>query len=102
MKYVYRHRKKAHNYFARPVTEILAAANVADVAGPSDTADTEFSVPKTCKICDTKISTSRHFHDHMKTHVDKDSYICNICGGRYKLAKMLKVNQIDLFLLMSQ
>lgn len=82
------HRKKAHNYFARPVVRILAAAAAAH-AVVVDAGNV--SVPKSCEICAISFSASRQFHDHMVTHLDKVSYFCNICGQRFKLAGPLKV-----------
>lgn len=77
-----------HNYFARPVIDILAADDVIDAV---DDARLNITIPETCKICDASISSSHQFHVHMKTHIDKDSYICNICKKSFKLPSALKV-----------
>lgn len=94
-KRVYRHKKEAHNYFARPIKEILSAADAmssTDVAHDTNTGvDVSTSILNTCQICDTVLSSSHQFHDHMKIHVDKESYICNICGKRFKKPSALKV-----------
>lgn len=89
-KRVYRHKRQAHEYFARPVVDILAADGDIDAI---DDGEANICVPQTCKICDLPISSSHQFQDHMKTHIDKDSYICNVCGKRYKMPSMLKVIQ---------
>lgn len=89
-KRVNRHKQTAHEYFARPVVDILAADGVIDA---TDDSEVNICVPPMCKICNTPIASPHQFHDHMKTHIDKDSYICNICGKHYKMPSMLKVIQ---------
>lgn len=74
--------KVVHTIYAGPIYELLATY---------DAAEESVFVPKACVVCDTKLSTSRQFHDHVKAHIDIKKIICVVCGKRFNFFSVLRV-----------
>lgn len=77
-----KHKKVVHTVYAGPIYELLATY---------DAAEESVFVPKACVVCDTKLSTSRQFHDHVKAHIDIKKIICVVCGKRFNFFSVLRV-----------